>query len=360
MDFLRVGRVSRVGRVVDLLFLGTVVSGFVTMLIAMAVGVYHHDSYPFATFGGDARLAQINHRMLLAVGCLWLAWAISFGRRAMRRQDSFNPTPGFVLGLAVAFVGASGWYVSIPTLNALLDFGPKVVTPVHVQRKYSTRAGGVDGRKSYGYWAVVNRLEHPDEEVTVYWPGCKKVHGIASRIVTLKLGRGAFGVPWFSRAIDCHLLTIDESPLFDDFYLGKGRAAALVTLVSVGGLSKEDAAARAGQIGLWTHAIERRSPDLRIALLGDSWTVAPELRAACPHCRAAVKEDGDTERYYYPENASFDSDVLDLFLSHSDTLPWGEGDRVYLADGKGRRVFEAALSKTDQIPSLLDSLSHAE
>ena len=88
----------------------------------------------------------------------------------------------------------------------------------------------------------------------------KKVHGIASRIVTLKLGRGAFGVPWFSRAIDCHLPTIDESPLFDDFYLGKGRAAALVTLVSVGGLSKEDAAARAGQIGLWTHAIERRLP----------------------------------------------------------------------------------------------------
>ena len=170
MDLLWVGRVSRVGRVVDLLFLGTVVSGFVTMLIAMAVGVYHHDSYPFATFGGDARLAQINHRMLLAVGCLArLGDLVRSPRHAP--PGLFYPTPGFVLGLAVAFVGASGWYVSIPTLNALLDFGPKVVTPVHVQRKYSTRAGGVDGRKSYGYWAVVNRLEHPDEEVTVYWPG---------------------------------------------------------------------------------------------------------------------------------------------------------------------------------------------
>lgn len=36
------------------------------------------------------------------------------------------------------------------------------------------------------------------------------------------------------------------------------------------------------------------------------------------------------------------------------------GERIYLADGKGRMVFEAALSDTEQIPRLLDKLSHAE
>ena len=160
-------------------------------------------------------------------------------------------------------------------------------------------------------------------------------------------GRGAFGVPWFSRAIKCHRLTFDESPLFEDFYLGKGRAAVLIALWTGLAPPKESAAERAEQLGQWTRAIERRSPELRIALLPDSeTTIDPERRAVCPRCRVARNED-------------LDADVLKLFWP-----PYGDlsvhGEHIYLADGMGRMVFEAPLSETDQIPRLLDKLGQAE
>ena len=332
----------RVSRILDRAFLIAVLSGFGMLMIALVFYAYYNDYDPFPTFGGDARLDHISHWILLAVGGLGLAWAISFGRRYMRRPDLPNPIPGFALGLAGVFVAACGWDLAIPTLNAVLDFGPKVVTPVHVQGRFITEYSTAHGTKLPARQAVVNRLDHPDEAVEVSWPKCNKVGGIPSRLVTIKLGRGAFGVPWFSRAIGCRRLTFDE-PLFDDFYLGKGRAAVLVSKVGEAGNSKGEAE-RVAQLGEWTRAIEGRSPDLRIALLTDAWTVAPEHHVTCPRCRAAVKEE-------------VDSDILNLV---SDTVQWGEDNRVYLVDGKGRMVFEAALSDTEQIPGLLDKLSHAE
>jgi len=414
----------QVGRILDRIFLGVVVSGIAMTMIWLGFVAYHGDFQPFPTFGADAQINQITGWFLVGFGCFWLIWAISFGRRAIR-FDWPNPAFAYLLSLAAVLVGSLAWYVSIPMLNALLDFSPKIVTPVYVQRKSSTPYRTLHGTKLTGRSAVVNRLDHPEEHVDVSWQwGCKGVAGIPSRIATIKLGRGAFGVPWFSLPAGCRPLAVDERPLSQDFYLGKGRAAVLVAL-RTGRPQSEAAAARADDyarrksdllasltrlaeghsklsnedaynatadarfvltegeqeelkrilqplpgkreqemaigrqalsfvkaavfkrdraklLELWTRAIESRFPDAEMVILADSAPLAPEHRAACPHCREILEQE-------------LDSEILEVFMAGKD--PWEDGSHIYDADRMGQMIFQAALSDIDQEPRLLQKLA---
>src|SRR5580765_3268252 len=124
----------RVGRVLDRIFLGVVASGVVMMMIWLGFVAHRVAFEPFPTFGGDAQIDQVARWMFLGFVCFWGAWAISFGRRAIRLGWP-RPFASVFLSLLPAMLVVPTWYVSLPMLNALLDFSPKIITPVYVQRQ---------------------------------------------------------------------------------------------------------------------------------------------------------------------------------------------------------------------------------
>jgi hypothetical protein len=414
---MRPFELMRVSYILDRVFVGVVASGIGMTMIWLMFAVSHANVVPFPTFGADDRIDEIWQRLILCFLVFWVIWAISYGRRAVR-LDWPNPTPGIFLSLLAVLVGAAAWYPAIPMLNALLDFSPKVVTPVYIRR--STGYETAHGTKLVTRSAKVSRPDHPDEEVKVRWEGCTTPAGILPRIAKIKLGRGAFGVPWFSVAVQCHALAVDSQPLFDDFYLGKGRAAVLVALRSAPVPKGDDPYVRAKRdlfAGLTRLAEGRtKSPsfselyavdvDAMSVMTDDEQKELKRILRPLPGAReeemaigrqaltyatrTLFKRDSARQLEHWtraiearfpdvpvvvlaepapldPEHRAscprcretlkkaLDSGILQVFMEGKD--PWDGGDHVYLANAAGRKAFEAALPDVDQEPRLLDKLA---
>ena len=381
---------------------------------------------PFPTYG--QRLDGAKTWLLRIYGGFYLLWAAFVFARALRRDN-------LILHLLYVFMlipwGISYWCwgAGLYVINGLFDRGPLTPTEMHLQRITASsskgRYGVGSGPTSYG--AHVNRLDHPDEEVTFSWPGCSLPKGaFRSSRITMFFGQGALGVPWFEPRVLCRPLPIDERPLFDSFRVGRGQPLAIFSLADnyrgqdeldrawdvqrrnlidamtelAAGKSwtveagvknvkrytdffeREELAAlnnildgmyvgseakdrktqqKIGQQALayvkhvidlhsedtlvapWLRAIEKSAADTQIIMVRYAHHRALPRGISCLHCRALLQQD-------------LDKQVLQLLAGEQDlwkSLPTG----IFVADGKGHRLFQARLTEAGRIPELAQTLA---
>ena len=120
-------------------------------------------------------------------------------------------------------------------LNAWLDFSAPKPIRVLVHRRWTERHRGKTGYHSV-FFAEISRLDHAGPNFTVPWDSCKvSPSGPASPFATVRVGSGAFGIPWMSLPVECHPLEVSDRPLAKGVTLGRGAPVVLVTVGSLDG-----------------------------------------------------------------------------------------------------------------------------
>ena len=414
----------KAGGVVCLAF---VVLGIACYLGALILEAFKSTFDPFPTFGGN--FAGAERRIGWAALILWVFAMVNIYRAVADRAAAESKT-SIGAKAVLLFTSVSGLLVfcawlgaqeSLPLYNALFDFGPVKPTPVAVQsfggRSFTTFKYG----RSSSRTAIVSRLDHPGEQIEIDWSGCPIPFRETSPFATLRLARGALGVPWISLPIECRPLAVSDRPLFKGMVLGKGRPVILVVIefddptmdetvtraVAVvleqldriaGGRADplqsavNEAVAEAGLLDQATQ--EQLKAVLKPVLDGapgvDASAVARRarnviqanrLKANQAHTFGLWKKTADATAPEVPivviykrdpgkhlseyqcsrctlwSDEEIDPDIFRVFAGRPEL---GVGDpRVLLADSAGRRSFEAALSDTAQLPTFAQRLKSA-
>lgn len=195
---------------------------------------------PYALFNGS--FGRVYVVVAGGLTLLWLAWTVLSIHEARSPDGAvFKFKVSLVLGVHLIIAWAF-FAMGLNCLNALLDFSPLQDVPVYIHEVHTDSHAD---KSSGGYYltkvATVNRLDHPNEEIGIDWTGCSLPRGAKrSPFATLRVGRGAFGVAWLGTPL-CHPLKISEVPLFENFYVGRGQPAVLIT---VDGSAKPDRVVR--------------------------------------------------------------------------------------------------------------------
>jgi hypothetical protein len=97
----------------------------------------------------------------------------------------------------------------------------------------------------------------------------------------------------------------------------------------------------------WVRAATQAAPGIEVVIIRIHGVPDPGLEGLCPSCRTLDVEDDVTDR------------VMDLFTSEKTNAyqGWREIERVYLADGAGKRVFAAPLKAISREPQLVEQLA---
>jgi hypothetical protein len=409
------------------LYLAFLVLALVSFIGSLLIGAFKRTFSPFPTFGGT--FARAEAWIGVAALILWASAVVNIYRAVVASPAATEESTGAKALMLFSFVAGllalCGWIAStaaLPVYNALLDFSPLTSTPVLVhsagEHSFSTFKYGT----GYDRLAVVSRLDHPDERVTIDWKGCPiPSFRDTSPFAALRLGRGALGVPWISLPIECHPLAISDKPLFGGTFLGKGGpvvlaiiefddpeteanlmravAAALTRFDAItSGRSEafrssvEDTIAGAAILGsdieqqlraIWhpvfggppgadAKAASRRSREViqtkaaktdRAHIFG-LWKQKAD--AVAPEVPIVAIYQGDPGKhlpeYQCPRCTVLSTEAVDPDVFHvftaSTALGFGE-PRVLLADAAGRRTFEAPLSDTAQLPRFAQRLGAA-
>jgi hypothetical protein len=215
----------------ELALLAAIASGIALGLLWLVFSMARGFRDPFPTFP-DGGLDGAERWTWLALGAVWLNCAVFSFRRAIRARVAGN---GVVVGMGMAalltLVAGLGWMLGLRLINAKLGLGRTAPTEIFVQRAWgsSSRHRGHTYSSSL---AEVNRVDHPGETVRLSgWPGCGSFSGgrAASPFVTLMMGQGALGVPWYASRV-CRPLAIDDVPLFEQVRIGRGRPLLIVAV----------------------------------------------------------------------------------------------------------------------------------
>jgi hypothetical protein len=217
---------ARSARILGWALVGFIVFGVLLGAIWAAFATASGTLNPFPGYGAD--LGRADRWMLAALAGLWIAWALAAWWRS-RRTGSMLPAD-YIAALLYTGLGGLIWLAGVNLLNAALDFGPHVVTPIYVQRVRETKTSGPRFGRSTIRTARVNRLDRPQESVVIDWTWCRLGPGVTeSPYATITLSAGAFGTPWFSN-LKCRALIAGDRPLFGDFVIGQGRPLVLITV----------------------------------------------------------------------------------------------------------------------------------
>jgi hypothetical protein len=295
---------------------------------------------PLQRYGGS--FANLYEVVFGLYGAVWLI-SLIVDYRATRDPDRAQMVVVFALiggvALGTAALGAS---MGITCLNALLDFSPLQETPVHVRDAWE-KAERYKGQTSHVKMAIVNRLDHPNERVELNWDSCKIPHGDPpSASATIRIGRGAFGIPWVALPVQCHALTITEEPLFGDFYLGKGSPAIIFTVERSDNASSDE---RVAMYSKWRRSIEEVAPQIPLFMFWEGPTPDKIIAAACPRCTLVHDKD-------------VNSHVFDFFTKQS-VFPFWYPDDVFLANAKGEAAAWSPISNTDAMSEFIYRLKAA-
>jgi hypothetical protein len=409
------------------LYLAFLVLALVSFIGSLLIDAFKRTLIPFPTFGGT--FTRVEGWIGVAALVLWASAIVNVYRAVVASPAATEESTGTKAVMLFSFVAGllalCGWIVSttaLPVYNALLDLSPLTSTPVLVhnasERSFSTFKYGT----GHDRLAVVSRLDHPDERVTIDWKGCPiPSFRDTSPFATLRLGRGAIGVPWISLPIECHPLAISDKPLFGGTFLGKGGPVVLAIIefddpeteanltravtaaltrfdaIASGGSdafrsSVEDTIAGAAILGsdieqqlraIWDpvfggppgadakaaarcsrELIQTRTVKMDRAHVFGLWE--QKVDAVAPDVPIVVIYQGDPGKHL-PEYRcprctvlsaeAVDPDVFRVFTG-SAGLGFGE-PRVLLADAAGRRTFEAPLLDTAQIAKFAQRLGAA-
>jgi hypothetical protein len=185
---------------------------------------------PYALF--DASFAGLYGAVAAVLAAFWVGWTIA---AAATTRDA-NATSGILFDSGLLAVHLLFfWFffaLGFDSLNALLDFSAKREIAVYVQETHEVHWRDKSGGKSSKTVATVNLVGRPNERIRIGWNGCKLPSEVVpSPFVSLRVGPGAFGFPWLADP-ECHALRVDELPLVQDFFLGRGDPAVIVTLSS--------------------------------------------------------------------------------------------------------------------------------
>ena len=198
-------------------------------------------SIPFRLFASTKTpFKPFYWRIFYAFAALWLVWAVSMWRRSprWRRDQLMLPYLASVLALGI---GLGGWALGAPVINALLDVSPTVATPIFVRKVFHRYSSSTRFGSSSTKHAAVHRRDDPSRRVVINWQGCTVPDEIpVSPFAVIQLSRGALGVPWFKFPIVCRPLRIDDQPLFDDRYLGRGKPLVMFTIAGFSPKKPED------------------------------------------------------------------------------------------------------------------------
>ena len=182
---------------------------------------------PYPPFG--ASFGWLRVAVLGVYGALWLALAV----RTLRSISADGVTGALVLcGFAafVMFVTGLGAGYGLECANALLDASPQVREPVlvrHLRREHAGRRN----HESSAAIATISPVDLPTRQFDLNWSSCN----VDDRSVpvspfgAVRVGRGAFGVPWVDLPVECRQLAIDDRPLVRGLVLG--RAPAVIVML---------------------------------------------------------------------------------------------------------------------------------
>jgi hypothetical protein len=299
---------------------------------------------PYQRYGGS-----FGHLQAVVFTLYGLLWLIGFaaGYRAIRDPEL---TTKFVVialfnGMLLMFA-AAGACLGIECLNALLDVSPLRETPVHVSKTWEEKRLNKSGAPYHVKMAAVNRLDHPDERVVLNWDSCDiKYAAERSRAATIRIGRGAFGIPWVALPVGCQALTVDERPLFGDFVLGK-RGTAVIFVVQLYDPALSDGYdfhESTSAFPTWRRAVEATAPQVPLVMIWSGDRPDKASAFACPRCKLVHDSDVDPQ-------------ILALFTGTSSEA---SDDRVWVANAQGKRIVDSRMFDTDQLPAFIEALRPA-
>jgi hypothetical protein len=239
-SFTRLGRTAKFALIVGVL--GGLI-GLVALFARMSrTG---NDMDPFPTFGADFHAVWIVAGVFYAG--LWLTATVMTFRSSRDPGEATSWIPWFLLTGVVAGLLWMGVCVAVPVLNAVLDFSTPVETPIYVHHA-STSMQSSRGRYSLSV-AKISRMDHPQERIKINWDTCGLPDDEPlSPFATLRIGKGAFGVPWIDLPVSCRGLAVRDRPLARDLYVGRGEPVVLFTLPECQEKSPADVAKKQEQL----------------------------------------------------------------------------------------------------------------
>ena len=299
---------------------------------------------PYQRYGGS--FGHLWAVVFTLYGLLWLN-AFVVGYRAIRAPELTTKFVVVALFTGMLFLlAAGGTCLGIECLNALLDFSPLQETPVVVSPTWQKARVNKNGSPYHVKMAAVNRLDHPDERVELNWDSCDvKYPAERSRAATLRIGRGAFGIPWVALPVGCHALTVDERPLFGDFVLGK-RGPAVIFVVQLYDPALSDGYdfhESTAAFPTWRRAIEATAPQVPLVMIWSGDRPDKASAFACPRCKLVHGSDVDPQ-------------ILALFTGTSSEA---SDNRVWVANAQGKRVFDSRMFDTGHLPAFIEAIKAA-
>ena len=401
-------------RTANLLLKAALASGVIGLTVSFislfAKISYHPDLLePYPTFG--VSWSGLFVTVAVIYGAIWLAWSgIMLWASSYGESEASIVLVGFVgLLMFVTYFGAA---YGLACANALLDTSPRLREPVLV-RSLRREGGKVNGRRGSIGIATISPVDQPARQFDLVWDSCNvKRSTPVSPFAAVRVGRGAFGVPWVELPVECRPLAVSDRPLVGDFVLGRG-PAVLVILVP----TEQSSSLSAAQVERRDHLlmlldrlqqVERGwNTDMALSdayallsadgqaefraivapLATDDSTATSERVAEAG--RRIVEADGQHRNFGYRfsiwrkaiesagpdlpiviiENVEkgnraavpcprctivsaddVDKEVFGVFTGRSH--PEFEDERVFLADRAGKLAFKANLSDTAQAPEL--------
>jgi hypothetical protein len=216
----------RAARILDRVLLVVMLLGVLLGAIWAAFAMARGTLDPFPAYG--ANLRRVDQWMFPVLAGLWIVWAFAAWQRSKATRSFLLRE--YVIALVFTTLAGLLWLFGLDLLNAALDFGPHVVTPIYVQRLRETSTSGPRFGRTTIETARVNRLDRPKESVVIDWSLCRLgPWAETSPYATITLSAGAFGTPWFSN-LKCRALIAGDRPLFGDFVIGQGRPLVLITV----------------------------------------------------------------------------------------------------------------------------------
>ena len=364
---------------------------------------------PYPTFGASWRGLFVT--VAVIYGAIWLAWsAIMLWSSSYGESEGSIVMVGFV-GLLM-FVTYFGMANGLACANALLDTSPRVREPVLIRHLIRGSEKTVRGSVLVAI-ATVSPVDEPTRQVDLDWNSCNvKRSAPVSPFAAVRVGRGAFGVPWVELPVECRPLAVSDRPLVGNVVLGREPAVVVVLAPEPGGFSAARAERRRGLLTNLDELSEARGDpeemvnlllvDAREALSADGQAefrgiVAPlkasdsidEIEDAAGAAKRLVEVDSQHRNFGYRlsiwrkaiESAApglpiviienlekgnqaavpcprctivsaddVDKEIFGVFTGRSH--PEFEDEQVFLADRAGKLAFEASLSDTSRAKEL--------
>ena len=330
-------------RGLDRIVAGAVLLGLVGLLIWLVSSFIHinidsGDSGPYPTFGPDPGRRYVV--VLLVYAAIWLRLTVQELRRSSVEASTASLGLCLVVGLIMA-AGCAGLCLGLDCLNAWLDFSTPAHVPVLVQARRSEKRHTKYGAPHGVSIARVTRMDRPGPAFDVPWDSCRVPSpSVASPLATVKVGPGAFGIPWISLPVVCRPLTVADRPLATGVFLGRGAPVVLVTLEAPDAPEQTD---QSTTVPKWIDAADRARPGVSTVLVYDG-AVPGWASSVCVRNCQIVPID------------VVDRDILAIFLKGDDSR---QGEHLYVANSRGQRIFSAPLSDLGRRSECAKALAEA-